>query len=144
MCKPGLKTLENKDHNVLIDRIPKFIENYTVIWDNDKVLAPKDFPVIDDDDWRIGNPGSRVLERNFKRIGIDKIWLDIDSKNVTLRGDLDALVQRRNEIAHGNIESTATYLDVERYIKSISELIGRLDAITYRHLHNHIYNRNIL
>lgn len=136
LCKPGLKKLENKDHNVLIDRIPRFIEQYTVIWDNDKVLAPKDFPVIDDDDWKIGNPGSKVLERNFKRIGIDKIWQEIDSKNGTLKRDLDALVQRRNEIAHGNIDSTATSVDVERYVKSISELIGRLDAITYRHFHN--------
>lgn len=139
LCKPGIKSLENKDPNVLIDRIPRFIEQYIEMWDNDKVLEAKDFPVIDDDDWKIGNPGSKVLEKNFKKIGINKIWQEIESKNTTIKADLDALVLRRNEIAHGNIEMTATSVDVERYVKSISELIGRLDAITYRHFRNVIY-----
>ncbi|MFZ2410923.1 MAG: MAE_28990/MAE_18760 family HEPN-like nuclease, partial [Candidatus Methanoperedens sp.] len=136
LCKPGLEMLETKDHNILIERIPIFIEQYTIMWEKDEVLAPEDFPVIDDDDWKIGNPGSKVLERNFKRIGIDKIWQEIDSKNGTLKGDLDALVTRRNSIAHGDLDSTATSGDVKRYVKSIFELVGRLDGMTYRHLHN--------
>lgn len=136
LCKPGLAMLETEDHNSLIERIPKFIERYTAMWEHDEVLAPEDFPNIDYEDWKIGNPGSKVLEKNFRRIGIDSIWQGIDSKNSTLKGDLDALVTRRNYIAHGHFESSATSIDVKRYVKSISELVGRLDDITFRHLRN--------
>ena len=60
LCKPGLKMLETEDHNILIERIPIFIEQYTIMWEQDEVLAPEDFPNIDYEDWKIGNPGKAV------------------------------------------------------------------------------------
>jgi|LGVF01.1.fsa_nt_gb hypothetical protein len=74
LCKQDLARLENKDINVLIERIPIFIENYREIWCSDAVMKTDNFPIINYDDWKIGNPRSTKLEQALKGIGINDIW----------------------------------------------------------------------
>lgn len=135
ICKQDLAMLENKDTNVLIERIPIFIEKYWEIWHSDDVMKPDNFPIIDYDDWKIGNPGSRKLEQALKGIGIDDMWgkIKFHAENRILKGDLDALVDRRNNIAHGHLESSATSNDVRRYIDTMTQLINEIDKILSKH-----------
>ena len=138
LCKQDLAMLENKDTNVLIERIPIFIEKYREIWLSDGVMKPDNFPIINYDDWEIGNPGSTKLEQALKGIGIDDIWEKINSReeNRFLKGDLDGLVNRRNSIAHGHLESSATSNDVRKYIDTMTQLINQIDKIISKHQHD--------
>ena len=135
ICKQDLAMLENKDTNVLIERIPIFIEKYWEIWCSDDVMKPDNFPIINYDDWKIGNPGSTKLEQALKGIGIDDIWgkINFHEENRILKGDLDGLVDRRNNIAHGHLESSATSNDVRRYIDTMTQLINEIDKIISEH-----------
>lgn len=130
LCKPGLKSLSNSDHNVLAKRIPIFIKNYEDIWLSDGRLDSQRFPEFIRNDWQIGNPWPKTILVYLERIGIVDVW---DDTNRILKGDLETLVDKRNLIAHGHFEATATQEDVNRYIESAKNLVDLLDTKIERH-----------
>jgi RiboL-PSP-HEPN len=62
---------------------------------------------------------------------MENFW---DDSNRIIKGDLDTLVDKRNLIAHGHFEATATQDDVIRYVESARKLADLLDARIERHL----------
>lgn len=133
LCRPGLILLENNDHNVLVKRIPQFIKKYEDLWWSAERINPEAFPEFVKDDWEIGNPWPTTIDSYLKRIGIEGFW---DDTNRTINGDLYTLVQKRNLIAHGHLEATATSDDIKRYIESAEGLIELLDNKLEWHLNN--------
>jgi hypothetical protein len=77
------------------------------------------------------NPGTGEIESLFKTIGISDVW----EQFATLEADrlvqatTDAIVNRRNQIAHGNLESTVTRSDVELYITRTRRLAEVMDVV---------------
>jgi hypothetical protein len=124
LCRPGLILLNNNDHNVLRERIPEFIEKYEEFWFSAERIQPELFPEFEKKDWQMGNPWPDAIDAYLKRIGIEGFW---DETNSTVKGDLDTLVQKRNLIAHGHFQATATHDDIKRYIISIVRLVKLLD-----------------
>lgn len=131
LCKPGLKSLNNSDQNVLARRIPDFIKNYEAIWWSEEKMDSERFPEFIRRDWQIGNPWPDVILTYLEKIGIGDFW---DDSNRTLKGDLQTLVDKRNLIAHGHFEATATRDDVNRYVESAKKLVDFLDVRIERHL----------
>lgn len=137
LCKPDLITLKNDDYNILVQRIPQFIRRYEGIWCSMREIPPEEFPEIETRDWRMGNPWPNTLEMYLKRIGIEELW---DDSSRTLKSDLNTVVEKRNLIAHGHFDATATNEDIRRYIESMQELIQRIDIMIETHLNNIMKN----
>ena len=133
LCRPGLTLLNNGDYNILVERIPQFIKKYEALWWSTERINPEAFPEFIKKDWQMGNPWPGTIDTYLKRIGIEGFW---DETNSTVKGDLDTLVQKRNLIAHGHFEATATHDDIERYIGSVRELVELLDSKIEQHLND--------
>ena len=83
------------------------------------------------------NPGSNEVKDLLYSVGIPDIWTIILARkpgNVVLRGSLDALVSRRNPIAHGDAGAKATVKDVIGYLKDMRRLVTEFDEVTSEQL----------
>lgn len=133
LCRPGLKSLTNSDQNILAKRIPEFIKKYEELWWSEEMMNLENFPEFVRNDWQIGNPWPNIILSYLEKIGIDDFW---DDSNRIIKGDLDTLVDKRNLIAHGHFEATATKDDVNRYKDSAIRLVDLLDDAIEKHLEN--------
>lgn len=83
------------------------------------------------------SPDPKSLIRFFRIWGINDIFSDITRKKVTyaaLRLKLRELVDKRNNIAHGDFTAEATYLDIVQYVSAVKIFCTRSDARFARHL----------
>lgn len=82
-------------------------------------------------------PSSKSMVRYFKQWGIDDIFRAI-TRTPTNRTDLwlriDGLVEKRNNIAHGDASVEATYLDISRYLGGVRRFTERADRVLGRQL----------
>lgn len=112
--------------------IKKLFADYNKLWIDNQILEEGDI-----DGERIvsgfGNPGSKEVERLLGRIGV-KIWNQIPPELKGVKDDLDAIVRRRNDIAHGALESSVTFEDASRYHNSAVKLTNWIDSLIEDHL----------
>ncbi|MBK8174827.1 MAG: hypothetical protein IPK66_06020 [Rhodospirillales bacterium] len=86
------------------------------------------------------NPGSDEIECLFKTIGLQKIWerfAAIEADRV-IKNALNALVHRRNQIAHGQMDSTVTRADVEDYMAKVRRLGEVMDQVIEKEVCEHL------
>jgi hypothetical protein len=121
-------------HNNREDLVKKLFTNYSKLWDDAQTIKSGylDGERITSD---FANPYPKKVENLFKNIDL-RIWKNIPYK---LKSDLDAIVSRRCDIAHGNLNSTVSSEDAKRYYCSALDLIGRIDRKIERYL-NEIIN----
>jgi hypothetical protein len=65
------------------------------------------------------NPGTGEIEELFKTVGIDNVWASfkaIEPDQIISRS-MDAIVNRRNQIAHGKADATITLTDAKLYVE---------------------------
>lgn len=77
------------------------------------------------------NPGSTEIEDLFKTIGINKVWdqfTKIESDRLIM-DTVNIIVHRRNQIAHGQMESTVARDDVEAYVTKSRRLAEVMDSV---------------
>jgi hypothetical protein len=77
------------------------------------------------------SPEPKNLIRYFRIWGIKDIFAEITRKPVTsaaLRLRLGELVNKRNNIAHGDFSAEATYLDIVQYVSAVKIFCSRSDA----------------
>ncbi len=82
------------------------------------------------------NPGSRAVKKLFYSIGITDIWDEIKKKkgNLYLYSRLNTLVDIRNAIAHGDIDSQLLRSNVEDYVIEMEQMIFLFDEIVREYL----------
>lgn len=81
------------------------------------------------------NPGSKEIERLMTSIGISRCWTIIEKQlGRHGRDTVDAVVNRRNQIAHGNLESSVSRPDVEDYISVLERVCVEFDAGIGQHI----------
>jgi hypothetical protein len=76
-------------------------------------------------------PSSKNVQRYFRQWGLDDIFSAVTRKD-SIRADfwlrLDELVDKRNNIAHGDLTVEATHLDVVRFLAALRKFVPRIDA----------------
>jgi hypothetical protein len=82
-------------------------------------------------------PNPKNLVRFFQIWGIRDIFSAVTRKKVTnaaLRLRLEELVEKRNNIAHGDFTAEATYLDIMQYASAVKTFCTRADVRLARQL----------
>jgi len=82
-------------------------------------------------------PSPKNVVRVFQIWGIDDIFREITRKSVTrgrLRLRLGELVEKRNNIAHGDFTVEATYLDIVQYVWAVKKFCTSTDKRLARQL----------
>lgn len=82
-------------------------------------------------------PRSKPLIRYFRDWGIDDIFTEITRKPTTRKEmylRIDELGEKRNLIAHGDLNAQATAGDVKRYVEAVSAFCRRVDRVMSRRL----------
>ena len=74
-----------------------------------------------------------VLQKNLYKIGLPIDLFDCYKK------DIDALVNRRNSIAHGDIRSGVTKLEFANWKNKVSEMLSRVTMLVYDYANNERY-----
>jgi len=123
-----LRRLEQiKDRNARAPRIESLFAAESPLWTEGNVLTatmvrPK--TVCD----AMDNPGSTEVRQFLELLGVDIRQHLLDSGNASALGRIDGLVGRRNAIAHGEPDASATYGDVDTYIHAVADLAAEIDA----------------
>jgi hypothetical protein len=82
------------------------------------------------------SPGTSEIDKLMASIGVVESWAIVTAELGNKRGadTVNAVVNRRNQIAHGNLESSVSRPDVEGYINVLELVCEKFDAIVGRHL----------
>jgi len=116
-------------HNNKEDLVKKLFINYSKLWEDTQIIRSGYL-----DGERItrnfADPGSKKVEDLFESIDL-RIWRYIPS---ILKNDLDAIVKRRGDIAHGDLNSTVSFQDVNRYYNSALILARKINRKVERYL----------
>lgn len=74
-----------------------------------------------------------VLQKNLYKIGLPVDLFD------DYRSDIDALVNRRNSIAHGNFKSGVTDTEFSNWERKVSEILEGITRLLYDYARNKRY-----
>lgn len=87
------------------------------------------------------NPGSNEVTALFKTLGFDDVWSEIAKieTDQIYKNTLDAMVARRNQIAHGKADATVTLGDARDYGTRMDHLASVFDRMAAQHI-NHQLN----
>lgn len=82
------------------------------------------------------SPGTGEVNKLMASIGLIECWGIVAEKFGSRRGayTVDAVVNRRNQIAHGNLESSVSRSDVEEYVVVLEKVCGQFDTLVGEHL----------
>jgi hypothetical protein len=82
------------------------------------------------------NPGTGEIDKLMASIGATDSWLAVTAEYGNKGGadTVNAVVNRRNQIAHGNLESSVSRLDVEEYVTVLELVCVLFDGLVGRHL----------
>jgi RiboL-PSP-HEPN len=86
------------------------------------------------------NPGTSEIDHLMASIGLSDSWTFVAAELGNKRGanTVNAVVNRRNQIAHGNLESSVSRPDVEDYVNVLEQVCGQFDIVVGRHLCSHM------
>ncbi|NTV40024.1 MAG: hypothetical protein HGA51_08755 [Demequinaceae bacterium] len=74
------------------------------------------------------NPGSNEVRQFLEIFGVDIRQHLRDTGNAATLGRIDGLVGKRNAIAHGEPDASATFGDVDSYVRAVGDLATEIDA----------------
>jgi len=85
---------------------------------------------------KFSNPGTTEIQALFKTIGIDNCWDDfhVIEPRKTYRYEIDAIVSRRNQVAHGDLNASITDLDIEAYIRNFRHTALVFSQMSQNHI----------
>jgi hypothetical protein len=92
-----------------------------------------------DSDLHVGgfaSPGSSEVDGLMASIGVSECWVVVAERigNRLGKATVDAVVNRRNQIAHGDLESSVSRSDVEEYVNTLELVCSEFDAVVGEHI----------
>ena len=84
-----------------------------------------------------GNPGTEEIQTLFRTVGIIDIWdrFKIIEPDRAYKIEIDAIVNRRNQIAHGSMNSTVTIADALVYVHRAERIADIFEQIVVDEIH---------
>jgi hypothetical protein len=77
----------------------------------------------------MGNPGSKEIRQFLELVGVNiREYLNNAGGAAHLLGRVDGLIGLRNQVAHGEINVSATFQDVDAYLGIVYELCRHADG----------------
>ncbi|MBB4019797.1 hypothetical protein GGR16_004852 [Chelatococcus caeni] len=85
---------------------------------------------------KFGNPGTSEIRELFKTVGVANCWDEFHAvePRITYKNEIDAIVSRRNQIAHGDMNAIVTDLDIEGYIRNFQHTAEVFSCIARSHV----------
>ncbi len=86
------------------------------------------------------NPGSNEIDGLFKTVGFPDIWSlfkQIEPDQIVLQS-VNAIVLRRNQIAHGKADATITLADAHLYVRRAERIAEVFEAIVTRDINERL------
>lgn len=82
------------------------------------------------------NPSSNEIEFLFKTVGIPDIWTlfkEVEPDQLIFQS-VNAIVHRRNQIAHGNVDATITLGDAHLYVQRAERIAEVFEKLVFEEL----------
>jgi HEPN superfamily RiboL-PSP-like protein len=82
------------------------------------------------------NPGSNEIESLFKTVGITDIWVrfKVVEPDQLISQSVNAIVNRRNQIAHGDANATITLADAELYVQRAERIAEVFEELVFNEI----------
>ena len=82
------------------------------------------------------NPGTSQIRDLFETVGISDVWAEFAKiePGVAYKNEIDAIVSRRNQIAHGDRTSLVTESDVQNYLLNFAHTASVFEALAAKHI----------
>jgi hypothetical protein len=79
------------------------------------------------------NPGSNEIETLFRTVGISDIWASfrVVEPDQLIFQSVNAIVHRRNQIAHGNADATITLSDANLYVQRAERIAEVFEQLIF-------------
>jgi hypothetical protein len=118
-----------KDRNARAPHIERMFQIEASLWERGacltvSMLRPKTVCA------EMSNPGSKQVRRFLSILDVDISQFLRDEGATDLLGRIDGLVSRRNAIAHGDLSTNATFIDVDLYIELVRRIADAAEAAT--------------
>ncbi|WP_009632054.1 MAE_28990/MAE_18760 family HEPN-like nuclease [Synechocystis sp. PCC 7509] len=90
------------------------------------------------------SPGSKNVDDLFKSIGINDVWNLVENKDTTMRSknNLDAFINRRNNITHGSAADKPTMGNVRNYVRDVCAIALIFNAVVTEYIVNNFNVQN--
>ncbi|MGA0607672.1 GmrSD restriction endonuclease domain-containing protein [Phenylobacterium sp. VNQ135] len=86
------------------------------------------------------NPGTGAIKDLFKTVGLIDCWSafhEIEPQHA-FKNEIDAIVARRNQIAHGDMNAAVTDIDVITYSNNFRRTAAVFEQLAQRHVAQHV------
>jgi RiboL-PSP-HEPN len=115
-----------KDRNIRAPRIQKLFMDEAALWTVGSVVqAAMIKPAVVRAE--MSNPGSAEIKSFLRYLDVDiEEFLKLNGE-IHLLGRVNGLVLRRNQVAHGEVNATATPVDVDGYISVVADLCRHIE-----------------
>ncbi|WP_197422566.1 MULTISPECIES: MAE_28990/MAE_18760 family HEPN-like nuclease [unclassified Phenylobacterium] len=82
------------------------------------------------------NPGTKEIKELFKTVGIADCWaaFHVIEPQQGYKNEVDAIVGRRNQIAHGDLSAIVTILDIDAYARNFRHTATVFSRIAEDHV----------
>lgn len=134
-AKTAIKELKEADNYSAIKKIREFNVTYDDILRLSGPVSP-DFLGSEYKDG-FGNPTVKEISRFFGRFGLNdflgQMGKRLKSEWPIVENAVNQIVDRRNKIAHGDIQATLTVLELSQYIKLSRKFASSTDRVVTSH-----------
>jgi HEPN superfamily RiboL-PSP-like protein len=86
------------------------------------------------------NPGSNEIETLFRTVGISDIWASfrVVEPDQLIFQSVNAIVHRRNQIAHGNADATITLSDANLYVQRAERIAEVFEQLIFAEINHRL------
>lgn len=120
-----------KDRNARAPRIQRLFQEESALW---VVGSAVQAAMIKQALVRaeMSNPGSNEIKAFLRYLDVDIEGSLKAAGEMHLLGRVNGLIQKRNEVAHGEVSATATALDVDTYVQVVADLCRHIEDAVAR------------
>ena len=82
------------------------------------------------------NPGTTDVKRLFASVGIEEVWTSFAElePRIAYKNEIDAIVSRRNQIAHGDRNARIVASDLSAYLQNFRHTADIFDELAEAHV----------